>query len=83
MGNPSGVHGSTKSAQLLSLGACIAKAGPDAFNDQTSFQLSHQKRFGIKMPDYVPMTVTDRAYSSPICPFRAFGPRNLMKITSG
>ena len=25
-----------------------------------------QKRFGIKMPDYVPMTVTDRAYTSPI-----------------
>ena len=25
-----------------------------------------QKRFGIKMPDYVPMTVTDRAYASPI-----------------
>ena len=25
-----------------------------------------QKRYGIKMPDYVPMTVTDRAYTSPI-----------------
>jgi len=25
-----------------------------------------QKRFGIKMPDYVPMTVTDRAYTSPV-----------------
>jgi hypothetical protein len=25
-----------------------------------------QKRFGIKMADYVPMTVTDRAYTSPI-----------------
>ena len=25
-----------------------------------------QKRFGTKMPDYVPMTVTDRAYTSPI-----------------
>ena len=25
-----------------------------------------QKRFGIKMPGYVPMTVTDRAYTSPI-----------------
>jgi hypothetical protein len=25
-----------------------------------------QKRFGIKMPDYVPMTVTERAYTSPI-----------------
>ncbi len=25
-----------------------------------------QKRFGIKMPAYVPMTVTDRAYTSPI-----------------
>ncbi|MEQ1587428.1 MAG: DUF3604 domain-containing protein [Cyclobacteriaceae bacterium] len=25
-----------------------------------------QKRFGIKMPDYVPMIVTDRAYTSPI-----------------
>ena len=25
-----------------------------------------QKRFGIVMPDYVPMTVTDRAYTSPI-----------------
>ena len=25
-----------------------------------------QKRFGVKMPDYVPMTVTDRAYTSPI-----------------
>jgi hypothetical protein len=25
-----------------------------------------QKRFGIQMPDYVPMTVTDRAYTSPI-----------------
>ena len=25
-----------------------------------------QKRFGIKMPDYVPMTVADRAYTSPI-----------------
>ena len=24
------------------------------------------KRFGIKMPDYVPMTVTDRAYTSPV-----------------
>jgi hypothetical protein len=24
------------------------------------------KRFGIQMPDYVPMTVTDRAYTSPI-----------------
>jgi hypothetical protein len=25
-----------------------------------------QKRFGIKMADYVPMTVTDRAYTSPV-----------------
>ena len=25
-----------------------------------------QKRFNIKMPDYVPMTVTDRAYTSPV-----------------
>ena len=25
-----------------------------------------QKRFGIKMADHVPMTVTDRAYTSPI-----------------
>ena len=25
-----------------------------------------QKRFGIKMPDDVPMTVTERAYTSPI-----------------
>jgi uncharacterized protein DUF3604 len=25
-----------------------------------------QKRYGIKMPEYVPMTVTDRAYTSPI-----------------
>jgi hypothetical protein len=25
-----------------------------------------QKRFGIKMADYVPVTVTDRAYTSPI-----------------
>ena len=25
-----------------------------------------QKRFGIKMADYVPMTVTNRAYTSPI-----------------
>ncbi|MFI5156796.1 MAG: DUF3604 domain-containing protein, partial [Chitinophagales bacterium] len=25
-----------------------------------------QKRFGIKMPDYVPLIVTDRAYTSPI-----------------
>jgi hypothetical protein len=25
-----------------------------------------QKRFGVKMPDYVPMIVTDRAYTSPI-----------------
>ena len=25
-----------------------------------------QKRFGIKMADYVPMTITDRAYTSPI-----------------
>ncbi len=25
-----------------------------------------QKRFGIKMPDYVPMTTTNRAYTSPI-----------------
>ena len=25
-----------------------------------------QKRFHIKMPDYVPMTVTDRAYTSPV-----------------
>ena len=25
-----------------------------------------QKRFGVKMADYVPMTVTDRAYTSPI-----------------
>jgi hypothetical protein len=25
-----------------------------------------QKRYGIKMPDYVPMIVTDRAYTSPI-----------------
>jgi hypothetical protein len=25
-----------------------------------------QKRFGIKMPDHVPMTVTERAYTSPI-----------------
>ena len=25
-----------------------------------------RKRYGIKMPDYVPMTVTDRAYTSPI-----------------
>ncbi len=25
-----------------------------------------QKRYGIKMPDYVPMTVTDRAYTSPV-----------------
>ncbi len=25
-----------------------------------------QKRFGIKMPDFVPMIVTDRAYTSPI-----------------
>ncbi len=25
-----------------------------------------QKRYGVKMPDYVPMTVTDRAYTSPI-----------------
>ena len=25
-----------------------------------------QKRYGIKMADYVPMTVTDRAYTSPI-----------------
>ena len=25
-----------------------------------------QKRYGIKMPDNVPMTVTDRAYTSPI-----------------
>ena len=25
-----------------------------------------QKRFGIKMPDDVPMTVQDRAYTSPI-----------------
>jgi hypothetical protein len=24
------------------------------------------KRYGIKMPDYVPMTVTDRAYTSPV-----------------
>ncbi len=24
------------------------------------------KRFGIEMPDEVPMTVTDRAYTSPI-----------------
>ena len=24
------------------------------------------KRFGVKMPDYVPMTVTDRAYTSPV-----------------
>jgi hypothetical protein len=25
-----------------------------------------QKRFGIQMPDDVPMTVTDRAYTSPV-----------------
>ena len=25
-----------------------------------------QVRYGIKMPDYVPMTVTDRAYTSPV-----------------
>lgn len=25
-----------------------------------------QKRYGIKMPDYISMTVTDRAYTSPI-----------------
>jgi hypothetical protein len=25
-----------------------------------------QKRYHIKMPDYVPMTVTDRAYTSPL-----------------
>jgi hypothetical protein len=25
-----------------------------------------QKRFGIKMPDYVPVTVTDRVYTSPV-----------------
>lgn len=25
-----------------------------------------QERYGIKMPDYVPMTVTDRTYTSPI-----------------
>jgi len=25
-----------------------------------------QKRFGIKMPDYVPMTVTERVYTSPV-----------------
>ena len=24
------------------------------------------KRFGVKMPDYVPMTVTDRVYTSPV-----------------
>jgi hypothetical protein len=24
------------------------------------------KRFGVQMPDYVPMTVTNRAYTSPI-----------------
>jgi len=24
------------------------------------------KRFGVKMPDYVPMTITDRAYTSPV-----------------
>jgi len=24
------------------------------------------KRYGIKMPDHVPMTVTDRAYTSPV-----------------
>jgi hypothetical protein len=25
-----------------------------------------QKRFGVKMPEYVPMTVTDRVYTSPV-----------------
>ncbi len=24
------------------------------------------KRFGVKMPDYIPMTTTNRAYTSPI-----------------
>jgi hypothetical protein len=27
----------------------------------------HQKRYGIKMTADVPMTVTDRAYTSPVC----------------
>jgi hypothetical protein len=31
-----------------------------------AFDATDQKRYGIKMPDTVPMTVTDRAYTSPI-----------------
>jgi uncharacterized protein (TIGR03000 family) len=31
-----------------------------------TWQAYDAKRFGVKMPDYVPMTVTNRAYTSPI-----------------
>ncbi len=53
--------------KAVARGRCEAPRSEEALLAESRRTTAYdQKRFGIRMAAYVPMTVTDRAYTSPI-----------------